>query len=224
MQPYLLPYIGYWELYAAADLFVVLDDVQFIRRGWVNRNRLRSDRPGRDWAYLTVPVAKARRDASIDDITMRFNSGWERGLFRRIVHLYGTDALECDLVHDLAALPSRPGQALLPALLDLLNGTTAILQLDTPMVLASEIDPNPKAVGQRRLIDLVLAVGGSEYLNLPGGQGLYQANAFAEFGIELRILAPTGFRPWARCGQNLSVLDGILVGELDRMRSYLSGF
>lgn len=224
MQPYLLPYIGYWELYAAADLFVVLDDVQFVRRGWVNRNRLRSDRPGLVWAYLTVPVTKARRETPISDIMMRLHSGWGQELSRRIVHLYGRDALECDLVQDLISLPSRSNQTLLPALLRLLSRTSAILQLETPVVLASEIDPKPKAVGQQRLIDLVLGVNGSEYLNLPGGQRLYDPNAFSEFGIELHILSPTGFRPWASCGLHLSVLDGILAGDLDRMRAHLSGF
>jgi len=224
MQPYLLPYIGYWELFAAADMFVVLDDVQFIRRGWVNRNRIRSDRPGRDWAYLTVPVKKVGRGAFISDITMRFDPLWEQDLSRRIGHLYGRDALKSDLAHKLISLPTRPDQALLPALLDLLLEAKRILRLRTPLVLASKIDPNSTAVGQERLIKLVVELDGSEYLNLPGGRGLYDSKAFFEAGVSLQILPETDFRPSARCGQHLSVLDGILSGATDKMREHLADF
>lgn len=224
MQPYLLPYIGYWELFAASDVFVVLDDVQYIRRGWINRNKIRSDRPGQDWAYLTVPVKKAPREASISDITMRFTPRWEQELSRRIVYLYGRESLNSELVNKLLLLPTRPDQALLPALLELLIGTSRILQLERPLVLASEIDPNPGVGGQKRLIDLVLKLNGSEYLNLPGGQGLYETEPYSKAGIRLRILPTTGFGTWAPCGHHLSVLDGILSGAADKMRAHLTEY
>jgi len=224
MQPYLLPYIGYWELFAAADVFVVLDDVQFIRRGWVNRNRIRNDRSGRSWSYLTVPVAKARRETAICDMRMRFSPGWGQALSHRLVHLFGRDALKCELAHNLIALPTRPDQALLPALLEQLLATSRMLQLETRVVLSSALDPHPKASGQQRLIDLVLALGGNQYLNLSGGQGLYEPDSFADAGIELRILPLTDFRPWARCMEQLSVLDGILAGAAHEIRGHLAEF
>lgn len=224
MQPYLLPYIGYWELFAAADVFVVLDDVQFIRRGWVNRNRIRSDRAGRGWSYLTVPVEKTRRETAICDMRMRFGPGWTQALSRRLIHLFGRDALKCELAHNLIALPARPDQALFPVLLEQLLATSRMLQLETRVVLASELDPLPRARGQQRLIDLVLALKGNQYLNLPGGRGLYESDSFSDAGIELRILPRTDFRPWARCMEQLSVLDGILAGAAYEIRGHLAKF
>src|SRR6266571_5343273 len=69
MQPYFVPYAGYFRLLAAADLFVLYDCVQFPRRGWVHRNRL-PDATGR-LQWLTLPLAKAPRQVSIRDLRFR---------------------------------------------------------------------------------------------------------------------------------------------------------
>src|SRR5882762_7582136 len=69
MQPYFIPYAGYFRLFAAADLFVVYDCVQFPRRGWVHRNRL-PDADG-ELRWLTLPLATAPREVTIRDLTFR---------------------------------------------------------------------------------------------------------------------------------------------------------
>src|SRR3979411_2469618 len=66
MQPYFIPYAGYFRLFAASDLFVIYDCVQFARRGWVHRNRL-VDRGGTE-RWLTLPLQKAPRDVLIRDL------------------------------------------------------------------------------------------------------------------------------------------------------------
>src|SRR5436189_2877402 len=66
MQPYFMPYAGYFRLFAASDLFVIYDCVQFPRRGWVHRNRL-LDAAGQE-RWLTLPLAKAPRDVKIQDL------------------------------------------------------------------------------------------------------------------------------------------------------------
>ena len=224
MQPYLLPYIGYWELVAAADVFVVLDDVQFIRRGWINRNRIRNDRKGEGWSYLTVPTGYAPLETRILDIQMRFQSGWDRSMARRLENLYGDRPSKCSIANTLVSLPSRSNRSLLLALFELLQEVCGILEIPTRIVLASDIDPSSSASAQRRIIDLVVRLGGREYLNLPRGRGLYDAGAFAEAGVRLRILPETNFSSWAPASSRLSILDGILAGGLDRIRAHLHGF
>ena len=66
MQPYFFPYIGYWQLIKAVDEFILFDDVQYIRHGWINRNRIL--KPGEGWTYITVPLKKHSRDDLIKDI------------------------------------------------------------------------------------------------------------------------------------------------------------
>src|SRR5262245_52093591 len=72
MQPYFMPYAGYFRLFAATDLFVLYDCVQFPRRGWVHRNRLQ-DAHG-ELAWLTLPLAKAPREALIRDMRLSDNA------------------------------------------------------------------------------------------------------------------------------------------------------
>src|SRR3954463_1921481 len=73
MQPYFIPYAGYFRLFAASDLFVIYDCVQFPRRGWVHRNRL-LDAAGRE-IWLTLPLAKASRDVRIRDLCFSNDAG-----------------------------------------------------------------------------------------------------------------------------------------------------
>ena len=65
MQPYLFPYIGYFQLISAVDIWVVFDDVQYIRHGWVNRNRILSPNIQKEWQYITVPIQKFKREATV---------------------------------------------------------------------------------------------------------------------------------------------------------------
>lgn len=62
MQPYFFPYLGYYALIQKTDTWVVFDDCQYIRHGWVNRNRILH--PNNSWQYITVPIAKAKKKNS----------------------------------------------------------------------------------------------------------------------------------------------------------------
>ena len=80
MQPYFLPYIGYWQLLRAVDTFVVLDDVNYINRGWINRNRIAvSGEP----CWMTLPLIKASQNKLISEIDLLPDDGWKSRLNRR---------------------------------------------------------------------------------------------------------------------------------------------
>ena len=224
MQPYFAPYIGYFELMAAADLFVVLDDVQFPRRGWVNRNRFRSDRSGRSWSYLSLPVAKTDRSAKICDVNFRFNSKWRRDLYQRVVLNYGKGACEHPLVRQTLGWAEARKHGVAEGLASQLASFRDILDLDTKIVRSSEEKLGAGLAGQYRIIEICRALEATDYLNLPGGKALYDSHAFRADDVNLRFLAPTEYPCWAPCGVHLSVLDGILSGELDSIRAHLHGF
>ena len=82
MQPYFLPYAGYFRLFAAADRVALFDCVQFPRRGWVHRNRLPN--AAGDAAWLTLPLQQAAVEARISDLRFRGRrSGPASGFLRR---------------------------------------------------------------------------------------------------------------------------------------------
>lgn len=107
MQPYFVPYAGYFRLFAAADLFVIYDCVQFPRRGWVHRNRL----PGPDGTprWLTLPVAKAPRETRIRDLAFRADARAEMAAALARFPALNTDAARRDdLLRAVAAIEGDP--------------------------------------------------------------------------------------------------------------------
>src|SRR5512140_19777 len=85
MQPYFLPYIGYFQLMAAVDKFVVFDDVNYINRGWINRNRLLLNGGAHTF---TVPLRGASQNKLICDIELAEDDGWRDKLLRTISQSY----------------------------------------------------------------------------------------------------------------------------------------
>ena len=85
MQPYFLPYIGYFQLMAAVDRFVILDDVNYIKGGWINRNRLPA-RNGTMW--LTLPLVGASPNRIIREIEILPDNGWKRAMERTVALTY----------------------------------------------------------------------------------------------------------------------------------------
>jgi hypothetical protein len=186
MQPYFYPYAGYFRLFAAAETFVIFDDVQFPRRGRVHRCEI----PGPSGAlrWLTLPLVRSPRETLIKDLEFAANARsvldqrltsmrWladARGPWAESAraHLFGpldnvVDFLEAGLRLVAKALDKRPR-----------------------IVCSSSISVDPRLRGQDRVIALVRALNGHTYVNAPGGRALYEAKAFARSGLELKFLAP----------------------------------
>jgi hypothetical protein len=184
MQPYFLPYAGYFRLFAAGDLFVIYDCVQFPRRGWVHRNRL-ADRDGRE-RWLTLPLEKAPRNALIRDL--RFPAGAADLLADRLrpFHLTSEDR---DVRPILEAMRDVRGSPI-DYLEQLLEQVVGFLRLPWKVTRSSALEVPPAMRGQDRIIEIARRLGAARYVNAPGGRSLYDPQAFADAGIELRFLEP----------------------------------
>lgn len=86
MQPYFFPYVGYFSLIKHTDRWIVFDEVQFIRHGWIERNRIL--KPVEGWQYISVPLKKHRRDIKIKHIEIRRDEDWKNKILRQVEH-YG---------------------------------------------------------------------------------------------------------------------------------------
>ena len=85
MQPYFLPYLGYWQLLNTVDKFIILDDVQFIKRGWINRNKILNDGQ-KDW--LSIPLLNAKISQNINQIEIVNPDEWRPKMLRKIEYNY----------------------------------------------------------------------------------------------------------------------------------------
>lgn len=186
MQPYFVPYAGYFRLFAAADVVVMYDCVQFSNNGWVHRNRL--PLASGELGWLTLPLAKSPIETRICDLAFaadapsRFDAAMRR--FPLLVR-----ALEehSELAEVTKNLGSGTVADYLCSLIAYING---VLGFSTPTIRSSSLRISPDLRGQDRVIAIAERLKGTRYLNPPGGRALFDAETFASHGIELRFL------PW----------------------------
>jgi hypothetical protein len=220
MQPYFMPYLGYWQLLSAVDRFIVLDDVAFIRKGWVNRNRILVN----GTAHLfTLPVRAASQNRAINELELAPDAGWLKGFRSTLEQSYRKAPYFDETLDFLEPILANCQGRLLPFLLYSIDAVAAHLDIPTPRVLASFVDPSHRSRGQGRILDFCRIEGATEYLNLPGGRELYQNQAFQSSGIRLKFITPQVrpypqqlFGQWWPC---LSIIDLLmsLGSELTRL-------
>lgn len=186
IQPYFFPYAGYFRLFAAADTVVMFDCVQFPRRGWVHRNRFALANGELDW--LTLPVAKADRDARIDEL--RFPADARARLKAALARFPTLDQASKSGHSLIEQLLDAVGSDVASYLCDLVQEVTVRLGIKRKILRSSELEIDPSLRAQDRVIAIVEAVGGTHYVNPSGGRDLYDGDTFLKHGLELRFLSP----------------------------------
>jgi len=183
MQPYFFPYLGYFRLFAASDLFVIYDCVQFPRRGWVHRNRL-VDASGVE-RWLTLPLEYAPQETLIRDL--RFPEDVSETFASRLrpFSLVAKEPLAAEPI--LEALRDIGGYPV-DYIERLLNRVVAYLGLPWNTIRSTTLNIPPSFRGQDRILEIARRLGVRRYLNSPGGRSLYDRDAFRDAGIELAFL------------------------------------
>jgi hypothetical protein len=206
MQPYFVPYAGYFRLLTAADLFVVYDCVQFPRRGWVHRNRL-PDAQGRA-SWLTLPLAKAPQEVLIRDLA--FHADAEALLSDRLKPFPLASEPGGDAAPVLAGMRMLQGEAPADYLVRLLELVARALRLPWRILRSSSLAIPPALHGEERILEIARRLGATRYVNAPGGRTLYDPAAFEAAGIELRFLAnyrgPSWSVLWRLASEGAAVL------------------
>ncbi len=221
MQPYFLPYIGYFQLLAAVDKFVVLDDVNYINRGWVNRNQLSLN--GAAYTF-TVPLRGASQNRLICDIELVSGQSWRDKLIRTIRQAYGKAPCYAHVSALIEDQINYPSVRLDEFLLNSIRENGRYLSLGVEIVSTSRVYENAHLKGQERILDICRQERADVYINPIGGESLYDRASFMEQGIQLKFLRsrpvsyPQGkyeFVPW------LSILDVLMFNEQSDVRQLL---
>lgn len=220
MQPYLFPYLGYFQLLRCADVFVLLDDVQFIKKGWINRNRLLVKQAAH---LFTIPLVGSSQNVLIRDLRLLPGHRAQHKLLATIAHEYRA-APELERVQPLVAqVLLSPEPDLTTLVGDSLRRILAHVGLAVPIVRSSEIVKDPLATGQERILAICEALRADEYVNMQGGAALYSAADFAARGLALRLLAPV-LTPYPQGGAafvpGLSIIDVLMHSSPARAREF----
>ena len=205
-QPQFLPYLGFFDKVARADVMIALDDVQFHRRGLQHRNRIKSSQ---GWQWLTVPVLQLT-DQLINEVRINPTEPWQRKHLNALRSNYGRAPFFADYSEELTALIQRPWELLNDVNMALTRWVMAALGIQTPIATSSEL----RAEGRRSelLANLCVALGADTYLSGPGGRRYMDLDVFAERGVQVRwqeFQCPSYQQPFPSVGfiPDLSVVD-----------------
>jgi hypothetical protein len=193
MQPYFAPYVGYFDLIRRCDQWIVFDSAQYIRHGWVNRNRILHPTKGEQ--YVIVPLQKHARETAIKDIAIVPGDEWRSRIRGQLQHYRGKAPhfqIVADLVYSVLDLDTS---SLSQLNVWFLRQVCARLGLPFNCQIFSELKlalPTISEPGQWAL-EISTALGATEYLNPPGGRSLFDANEFSARGVKLTILEPIDF-------------------------------
>ncbi|MBL7799328.1 MAG: WbqC family protein [Chitinophagales bacterium] len=222
MQPYILPYIGYFQLINSVDVFVIYDNIKYTKKGWINRNRLLLN--GKD-EYFSVPL---KNDSDQLDIVQRAlaPSFVDEGAktLRKIALSYKKAPFFAEVFPLAEQIFSAKETNLFTFLHQSLLLTTDYLGVDTKIVVSSTLNIDHSLKSQDKVIALCKATSATTYVNPIGGVSLYSKEAFSEQHIQLHFLqskpfeyaqSVPGFTPW------LSILDVMMHNDKDTIKNYL---
>ena len=221
-QPNFLPWLGYFNKIARADVFVVLDNAQFAKTGgtWTNRVRLRINGEAR---WVTVPVVRRYRGVKTIAEMMIDQGDWRKKLVRTLQTAYGQAPHFDEVLPFIQPLIEAPTDELVRYNLASIVALATALGLDhARLVLASELDVS--AVGTDRLVRLVKAVGGNVYLCGGGADGYQEDRKFADAG--LRLVYQTFRHPTYDQGETpfipgLSIVDALMRCGFAETRAFV---
>ena len=186
MQPYLFPYFGYFQLIESVDEFIFFDNVNFQKKGWMNRNRLRNKNGD---MIFSMPVKKASQNKLINDLLINNLADFERMLLLKIGHHY-SKAIYYGYVENLLLDIFRTFAG--KTLSDFNTFTTKILAnelgIATKFTYSSDLSFDLNGTGQKKILSICKTLETDIYINLPGGLHLYDSSAFAENNIKLEFL------------------------------------
>jgi len=211
MQPTYLPYLGYFQLMAASDVFVFLDDVQFARRSWQTRNRILT---AQGELMLTVPVKKHDRDTAIHAIEIDDSQPWRDKHLAAIRHAYGKrPGFAEGFAFVSEQLARHPGGALSDLTCDMAMAAAQQLGLTPRFARASHLGAD--GTRSEHLLAVCRAVGASDYVSPMGSADYMEEDAVfaaADFPVRFQGFTP---EPYPQGSEPFTPFMGFVDGLMN---------
>ncbi len=220
MQPYFFPYIGYYSLIRDTEKWVVFDTAQYIRHGWIERNRML--KPNGGWQYFSVPLEKHSQKTPINEIKIRTNEDWKGKMFRQLEH-YKKAPHYTATMQFLEKAINETIDTISALNVSTLQQTCAYLDIPFNYIVFSKSGLNVKPSdhpGQWAL-HISQALGANEYVNPIGGKEVFIADEFVEAGIKLGFLKqhlPRYQQKGETFEAGLSIIDVLMFNSVEEIK------
>ncbi len=225
MQPYLFPYIGYFHLIEATDKIVFYDDVNYIKSGWINRNRILLN--GKEHLF-TVALQDAGSFKLINEIRPLIDERFKSKFFKLIQSAYGKAPNYNDVSQIIFNVFKDDYTNVAQLAINSVNAVMEYLGKEISYTRSSECAPATKGMDKaNRLIRITKDLGYNHYVNPPGGKELYDKEYFSEQGVRLSFIKsgniayqqfPGEFVPW------LSIIDVLMFNDKTAVRDKFTQF
>jgi hypothetical protein len=224
MQPYIFPYIGYFQLISAVDKFVMYDDVNFINRGWINRNNLLVNGKAN---LFSIPVSNASQNRLIREISIADDVAWKIKLLKTIEHSYKKAPLFQVIFPIIESVLSENIKYINDLARLSIKAVTDYLGLVVSFVDSSVCYDNTHLKGQFRILDICKQEGADHYINPIGGMEIYSREMFDTEGITINFIKslPIEYNQFDQAFvPNLSFIDVLMFNERPKVLQLLSQF
>ena len=224
MQPYFFPYLGYFQMFNAVDTFVLLDDVNFIMRGYINRNDILLN--GKPYKF-SIPLDKPSQNKLINETKLKFSPKDRENFLKTFQMAYRKAPFYNDFYPVLEKIINFGEDDLTMYIKNSFEEVKKYLDLKTEILISSQIEKDNSLKAQDRIIEINKKLGTSTYINAIGGQKLYDKNDFEDAGISLRFIKmndivykqfKNDFVP------NLSFLDVLMFNSKEEVLKLLSEY
>lgn len=223
MQPYFFPYIGYWQLIYAVDKYVVFDDVNYIKRGWINKNYILYNNQRKQINVYLKGVSQNKlineveigdRDNNLNNLTVIQDAYRKAPYFEQVFPII--EKIICQDATNVAEY----NEFLLKAIIKYLGISTEIYR-------SSDLNKDNSLRGQDKIIDICKVLGADAYYNAIGGTELYHIDAFRNNNMELFFLNP-GAVNYKQFGDvfvsDLSIIDVLMFNSIMDIRGLLENY
>jgi len=214
MQPYFMPYIGYFQLIAAVDVFIVYDNIKYTKKGWINRNRMLVN--GAD-AIFSLPLKKDSDE--LDVVKRELSSEFNREkLLSQFKGAYTKAPYFSEAFPLLENIIRFKNGNLFTYIHHSINEICRHLKIETQIIISSDLLINHELKAQDKVIALCEVMKADTYINTIGGTELYDRNQFLSHGVELQFIKmksfeysqfDTPFVPW------LSIIDVLMFNPIE---------
>ena len=236
MQPYFMPYIGYFQTMAAVDKYLLYDKVAFIKKGWINRNRIYIQNVGTQ--FITIPLKNKSSFTNISDVQIDNTTDWRSKMLNLIYYNYKR-SLFFDVVYPLMENSIKQSSELISEYnFVVLNQIATFLDINTPIELCT--DPMYEGIEEQlakyddsllrkydRIKFICQANNADNYINPIGGQDLYDKKVFAEHGIKLSFVQTEQFAYPQFAPEfipNLSIIDVLMHNGKEGTKQVLNAY
>lgn len=220
MQPYFFPYIGYFQLMNAVDKYVIYDDVNFIKSGWIYRNRILVNGEPK---YFNLPMSGASSNKLINEVEVNNDEKLKQKNIRIIQDNYKDAPCFSDVYPILEKIIFNDERNIAKYIMSSFEILLKYLNITTELVLSSSIEKNNSLKGEEKVLEICRILGATEYYNAIGGQELYDKENFKKENIELRFLKTNEicYKQFENeFHSNLSIIDVMMFnskGDIQKM-------